>query len=40
MKNIAAEKLKSYLGITRVDFVQHTGTLVTTDSTLADAVQP
>jgi Icc protein len=40
MKNIAAEKLRSYLGITRVDFVQHTGMLATTDSTLADAVQP
>jgi Icc protein len=37
MKNIAAEKLRSCLGITRVDFVQHSGTLATTDSTLADA---
>jgi 3',5'-cyclic AMP phosphodiesterase CpdA len=37
MKNIAAEKLKSYLGLTRVDFVQHTGMLATTDSTLADS---
>jgi Icc protein len=36
MKNVAAEKLKSYLGLTRVDFVQHTGMLATTDSTLAD----
>jgi 3',5'-cyclic-AMP phosphodiesterase len=36
MKNIAAEKLKSYLGLTRVDYVQHTGMLATTDSTLAD----
>jgi len=34
MKNVAAEKLKSYLGLTRVDYVQHTGTLATTDSTL------
>jgi 3',5'-cyclic AMP phosphodiesterase CpdA len=34
MKNIAAEKLKSYLGITSVDYVQHTGMLATTDSTL------
>jgi 3',5'-cyclic AMP phosphodiesterase CpdA len=38
MKNIAAEKLKSYLGLTRVDYVRHTGTLATTDSTLADDV--
>jgi hypothetical protein len=37
MKNIAAEKLKTYLGITRVDYVEHTGMLATTDSTLADA---
>ena len=36
MKNIAAEKLKSYLGLTRVDVVQHTGMLATIDSTLAD----
>jgi Icc protein len=36
MKNVAAEELKSYLGLTRVDFVQHTGMLATTDSTLAD----
>lgn len=34
MKNIAAESLKNYLGLTRVDFVQHTGMLATTDSTL------
>jgi 3',5'-cyclic AMP phosphodiesterase CpdA len=43
MKNIAAEKLRSYLGLTRVDYVQHTGMLATTDSTLADdtpATQP
>jgi 3',5'-cyclic AMP phosphodiesterase CpdA len=38
MKNVAAEKLKSYLGLTRVDVVQHTGMLATTDTTLADAV--
>ena len=38
MKNIAAEKLKSYLGLTRVDYVEHTGSLATTDSTLADGV--
>jgi 3',5'-cyclic-AMP phosphodiesterase len=37
MKNIAAEKLRSYLGLTRVDYVEHTGMLATTDSTLADA---
>jgi 3',5'-cyclic AMP phosphodiesterase CpdA len=37
MKNVAAEKLKTYLGLTRVDYVQHTGMLATTDSTLADA---
>jgi Icc protein len=36
MKNVVAEKLKTYLGLTRVDFVQHTGMLATTDSTLAD----
>jgi 3',5'-cyclic AMP phosphodiesterase CpdA len=36
MKNVAAEKLKGYLGLTRVDFVQHTGMLATTDSTLED----
>ena len=36
MKNIAAEKLKTYLGLTRVDYVQHNGMLATTDSTLAD----
>jgi hypothetical protein len=34
MKNIAAEKLKSYLGLTQVDYVEHTGMLATTDSTL------
>jgi 3',5'-cyclic AMP phosphodiesterase CpdA len=39
MKNIAAEKLRTYLGLTRVDYVEHTGMLATTDSTLADAVQ-
>jgi 3',5'-cyclic-AMP phosphodiesterase len=38
MKNIAAEKLRSYLGLTRVDYVEHTGMLATTDSTLADGV--
>ena len=36
MKNVAAEKLKTYLGLTRVDYVEHTGTLATTDATLAD----
>jgi 3',5'-cyclic AMP phosphodiesterase CpdA len=43
MKNVAAEKLRSYLGLTRVDYVEHTGMLATTDSTLADgspATQP
>jgi Icc protein len=43
MKNIAAEKLRSYLGLTRVDYVEHPGMLATTDSTLADnapATQP
>jgi 3',5'-cyclic AMP phosphodiesterase CpdA len=34
MKNIAAEKLKTYLGLTRVDYVEHSSTLATTDSTL------
>jgi 3',5'-cyclic AMP phosphodiesterase CpdA len=38
MKNVAAEKIKSYLGLTRVDYVEHVGTLATTDSTLADDV--
>jgi 3',5'-cyclic-AMP phosphodiesterase len=37
MKNVAAEQLKSMLGITRVDVTEHTGMLATTDSTLADA---
>jgi 3',5'-cyclic-AMP phosphodiesterase len=34
MKNIAADKIKSYLGLTRVDYVEHTGMLATTDETL------
>jgi Icc protein len=34
MKNVAAEKLKSYLGLTRVDVIHRTGMLATTDSTL------
>jgi len=38
MKNIAAEKLRNYLGLTRVDYVEHSGMLATTDSTLADDV--
>jgi 3',5'-cyclic-AMP phosphodiesterase len=38
MKNIAAEKLRSYLGLTRVDYLEHAGMLATTDSTLADNV--
>jgi len=38
MKNIAAEKLRIYLGLTRVDYVEHPGMLATTDSTLADDV--
>ena len=37
MKNVAAEKLKSYLGLTTVDYVEHSGMLATTDLTLADA---
>jgi 3',5'-cyclic-AMP phosphodiesterase len=41
MKNVAAEKVKSMLGLTRVDYVEHSGMLATTDSTLAEgAVQP
>jgi 3',5'-cyclic AMP phosphodiesterase CpdA len=43
MKNVAAEKIKSMLGLTQVNYVQHTGMLATTDSTLADnipATQP
>jgi 3',5'-cyclic AMP phosphodiesterase CpdA len=39
MKNVAAEKLRSFLGITQVDFIKHTGMLATTDSTL-DAPLP
>lgn len=38
MKNVAAEKLRSFLGLTRVDYVEHAGTLATTDSTLADGL--
>jgi 3',5'-cyclic AMP phosphodiesterase CpdA len=34
MKNVAAEKLKTYLGLTRVDYTEHLGTLAVTDSTL------
>ncbi|HEY1921785.1 MAG TPA: metallophosphoesterase [Tepidisphaeraceae bacterium] len=34
IKNLAADKLKSMLGLTRVDYVEHTGMLATTDSTL------
>jgi len=37
MKNVAAEKLKGYLGLTTVDYVEHSGMLATTDLTLADA---
>ena len=37
MKNVAAEKLRTYLGLTRVDYVEHSGMLATTDSTLAEA---
>jgi 3',5'-cyclic AMP phosphodiesterase CpdA len=36
MKNVAADKLRNYLGLTRVDYVQHTGMLATTDSTLGE----
>jgi 3',5'-cyclic AMP phosphodiesterase CpdA len=36
MKNLAAEKLRSYLGLTQVEYMEHGGTLATTDSTLAD----
>jgi Icc protein len=39
MKNIAAEKLKSLLGLTRVNYVQRTGMLATTDSTLEDGTR-
>ncbi len=37
MKNVAADALKSYLGLTTVSYVEHRGTLAMTDSTLADA---
>lgn len=36
MKNIAADKLRSYLGLTRVDYRAHDGMLATTDTTLED----
>ncbi len=39
MKNVAAEKLKSYLGLTQVDYVARTGMLATTDTTLADVAK-
>jgi 3',5'-cyclic AMP phosphodiesterase CpdA len=35
MKNVPAEKLKSMLGLTRVNYVEHGGTLAVIDSTLA-----
>jgi 3',5'-cyclic AMP phosphodiesterase CpdA len=38
IKNLAAEKLKSVLGLTRVDYREHGGTLAVTDSTLADGL--
>lgn len=37
MKNVAADQLKGYLGLTRVDYVEHQGTLAVTDSTLEDS---
>jgi len=36
MKNIAADKLRSYLGLTRVEYRAHDGMLATTDTTLED----
>jgi 3',5'-cyclic AMP phosphodiesterase CpdA len=38
IKNLAAEKLKNFLGLTRVDYREHQGTLAVTDSTFADAL--
>jgi 3',5'-cyclic-AMP phosphodiesterase len=38
MKNIAVEKLRTYLGLTQVNYMEHAGTLATTDSTLADSL--
>ena len=37
MKNVAADALKSYLGMTSVKYVEHAGTLAIADTTLADA---
>jgi len=37
MKNIAADALKSYLGMTTVSYVEHTGMLAVTDSTLENS---
>ena len=37
MKNFAADRVRSMLGITRVDYVEHAGTLATTDTALAAA---
>ncbi len=36
IKNFAVEKLKSVLGITRVDYTENNGTLAIADSTLED----
>jgi 3',5'-cyclic-AMP phosphodiesterase len=36
VKNLAADKLKTFLGITRVDYIEHSGMLASTDSTLAE----
>jgi 3',5'-cyclic AMP phosphodiesterase CpdA len=37
MKNVAADALKTYLGVTTVNYVEHFGTLAMTDTTLASA---
>jgi hypothetical protein len=34
MKDVAAEKLKTYLGLARVDHIENTDTLAMTDDTL------
>ena len=40
VKGLPAEQLKRNLGITRVDYVEHTGMLATTDSTLDSPTEP
>jgi hypothetical protein len=37
MKNVAADTLKTYLGMTTVNYVEHSGMLAMTDTALATA---